>query len=47
MKDRNNGELVGFELISDNTVYHPYSVELEEVRQILKVKSRLTGHGLA
>jgi phage repressor protein C with HTH and peptisase S24 domain len=47
IKDRNNGELVGFELISDNTVYHPYSVELEEVRQILKVKSRLTGHGLA
>jgi phage repressor protein C with HTH and peptisase S24 domain len=47
IKDRNSGDLIGFELISDNNVYHPYTVEIEEIRQILKVKTRLTGHGLA
>lgn len=34
-------------LISDNdAVYKPYNVELEEVRQILKVKCRLTSHAI-
>jgi len=34
-------------LISDNsTVYKPYEIELEEVRQILKVKCRLTSHAI-
>ncbi len=47
VKDRNSGDLIGFELISDNNVYHPYSVELDEIRQILKVKARLTAYGLA
>ncbi len=40
------GEIVGFELVSDNTVYRPYRVELDEVKQILKVKSRLTNYGI-
>ena len=47
IKERSSGELIGFELISDNTVYHPYTVEKEEIRQILKVKTRLTSYGLA
>lgn len=34
-------------LISDNyTVYQPYEVELEEIREILKVKCRLTSHAV-
>jgi hypothetical protein len=47
LKDRKSGDLIGFELISDNSVYHPYTVELDEIRQILKVKNRLTSYGLA
>ena len=35
-------------LISDNSeVYKPYSVDLNEVRQILKVKCRLTSHAIS
>lgn len=35
-------------LISDNgDVYKPYSVDLEEVRQILKVKCRLTSYAIS
>lgn len=34
-------------LISDNhTVYQPYEVELEDIREILKVKCRLTSHAV-
>jgi len=34
-------------LISDNSsVYQPYEINLEEVRQILKVKARLTDHAI-
>ncbi len=34
-------------LISDNDlVYKPYEIELEEIRQILKVKCRLTDHAI-
>lgn len=34
-------------LISDNaTVYKPYEVDLEEIRQILKVKCRLTSYAI-
>lgn len=34
-------------LISDNhAVYQPYEVELEDIRQILKVKCRLTSHAV-
>lgn len=35
-------------LISDNSdVYKPYTVNLDEVRQILKVKCRLTSHAIS
>jgi len=35
-------------LISDNSdVYKPYPVDLDEVRQILKVKCRLTSHAIS
>lgn len=45
---KENNELVRLRLISDNApTYQPYEVELEEVRQILRVKSRLTDHGIA
>ena len=40
------GKTTHFELVSDNTVYRPYRVELDEVKQILKVKSRLTNYGI-
>jgi phage repressor protein C with HTH and peptisase S24 domain len=43
----NNGDLSGFELISDNSVYKPYQVDLEEIKMMLKVKNRLTSYGLA
>lgn len=45
---RNENEVTALRLISDNgAVYKPYEVELEEVRQILKVKCRLTTHAIA
>ena len=45
---RQGNEVVRLRLISDNgDVYKPYDVELEEVRQILKVKCRLTSHAIA
>lgn len=35
-------------LISDNhTVYQPYEVDLEDIRQILKVKSRITSYAIS
>ena len=36
----------GLRLISDNDIYKPYEVELHDVTQILKVKCRLTAHGV-
>jgi len=47
IKDSDSNQVVGLELLSDNEVYRPYQVDLEEIRQILKVKARLTAHGLA
>ena len=45
---RNENEVRALRLISDNgAVYKPYEVELEEIRQILKVKCRLTTHAIA
>lgn len=45
---REGNELAGLRLISDNgSVYKPYEVELEDIRQILKVKCRLTAHAIA
>jgi Peptidase S24-like len=40
------GVLRGFDLISDNIFFKPYSVSTEEVRQILRVKCRLTAHAI-
>lgn len=45
---REGNELASLRLISDNSsVYKPYEVELEDIRQILKVKCRLTAHAIA
>lgn len=42
------GKLIALELISDNhDLYQPYQIDLEEIRQMLKVKCRLTTHGIA
>lgn len=41
-------ELRSLRLISDNnTVYKPYDVEVEDIRQILKVKCRLTSYAIS
>ena len=46
LKDGN--QIRQLRLISDNSaVYKPYDVELEEIRQILKVKCRLTSHAIS
>lgn len=45
---REENEVAGLRLISDNgAVYKPYDIELEDIRQILKVKCRLTTHAIA
>lgn len=45
---REEQTLKGLRLISDNrAVYQPYEVELESIRQILKVKCRLTNYAIA
>ena len=42
---KEGNQLKGLRLISDNSqVYQPYSLDLEEIRQILKVKCRLTSY---
>ncbi len=44
---RDTNKVQRLRLISDNNVvYKPYDVELEEVRQILRVKCRLTSHAI-
>ncbi len=44
---RKGNQLQQLRLISDNNkVYQPYTVELEEVQQILRVKCRLTSHAI-
>lgn len=45
---RDGADITRLRLISDNsTVYKPYEVELEEIRQLLKVKCRLTSYAIA
>lgn len=45
---RNDNELDRLRLISDNdAVYKPYEVELEDIRQLLKVKCRLTSYAIS
>jgi phage repressor protein C with HTH and peptisase S24 domain len=44
---RKGNVLKQLRLISDNNqVYQPYTVELEEIQQILRVKCRLTSHAI-
>jgi phage repressor protein C with HTH and peptisase S24 domain len=43
---KQNGEVAQLELISDNPVYRPYKVDVPEVQQILRVKTRLTNYGI-
>ncbi|NBC09426.1 MAG: S24 family peptidase [Bacteroidetes bacterium] len=45
---RDGDEVTSLRLISDNdSVYKPYEVDLEDIRQILKVKCRLTSYAIA
>ena len=39
-------QLRGFNLLSDNVFFKPYTVATEEVRQMLRVKCRLTAHAI-
>lgn len=44
---KSDNQLSSLRLISDNAVtYKPYDIDLDEVRQILKVKCRLTNYGM-
>jgi phage repressor protein C with HTH and peptisase S24 domain len=43
---KKGNQTVGLRLISDNNIYRPYDVELNDVSQILKVKCRLTAYGV-
>lgn len=45
---REGNQIVELRLISDNDdVYKPYTISLEEIRQILKVKCRLTSYAIS
>ncbi|MEM6964318.1 MAG: S24 family peptidase [Bacteroidota bacterium] len=45
---REGSQVSSLNLISDNSaVFKPYSVDVDEVRQILRVKCRLTTHAIA
>lgn len=45
---REGDEVIRLRLISDNgTVYKPYEVEPEDIRQLLKVRCRLTDHAVS
>ncbi len=43
---KKGAQTVGLRLISDNSIYHPYDIDLTDVSQILKVKCRLTAYGV-
>ncbi|MEM9888519.1 MAG: LexA family transcriptional regulator [Bacteroidota bacterium] len=44
---KSNGTLNKLRLISDNSsVYQPYELDVQEILQLLKVKCRLTSHGM-
>ena len=45
---RSNNKITSLRLISDNSdVYKPYEIDLQEIRQILQVKCRLTSHAIS
>lgn len=44
---RTGNQVTALRLISDNSsIYQPYEVELEEIQEIWRVKSRLTSYGI-
>jgi hypothetical protein len=43
---KEGNQLRGFNLLSDNPFFKPYTVSTNEVRQILRVKCRLTAHAI-
>jgi hypothetical protein len=43
---KEDNQLRGFNLISDNVFFKPYTVSTEEVRQLLRVKCRLTTNAI-
>lgn len=43
---KRQNEIVELRLLSDNDIYKPYTLDLHEVQQILKVKCRLTRSGI-
>ncbi len=45
---KNQNQIYQLRLISDNdTVYKPYTIDLEDIQQILRVKCRLTKHAIS
>ena len=44
---KHDNQLIQLRLISDNPTYQPYNIELQDIRQILKVKRRLTSSSFA
>jgi len=44
---RENNQIVQLRLISDNDTYPPYTLDVEEVQKLYKVKYRLTNYGIA
>ena len=45
-KIRSGASTIGLRLISDNAIYPPYDVDISELRQVFKVKYRLTDYGI-
>jgi Peptidase S24-like len=43
---KEDNQVRGFNLISDNAFFKPYAVSTEEVRQLLRVKCRLTANAI-
>lgn len=44
---KQGNRLVGLRLISDNQIYPPYDVALDEIREVYRVKHRITNYGIA
>lgn len=44
---KHDNQMVGLRLISDNQIYPPYEVELNEVIALYRVKHRITNYGIA
>lgn len=44
---KQDNQTIGLRLISDNKIYPPYEVEIQEVIALYKVKHRITNYGIA